>query len=141
MKIERIGPWPRTIEPVMSDGIPDRFRRGYAPPVSASGSVLALWFDEAERTAGAVLGAARTAAWDTGELDYVGLDCGPPGKETGVLRLVVKYRSLPEPSAVISAAGWSPEAHEWFVRAARALATMIGVPYREVCGNAGADSE
>ena len=135
MIIERIGPWPGSIAPVMGDGIPERFKRGYAPPVSAFGSVLTLWYDDAERAAGAVLGASRSAAWDTLELDYAGIDHAMPAKGPGHLRLVVKYRSLPEPSAVIVAEGWSPEAHEWFTRAARRLAGMIGVPFRELGGD------
>lgn len=136
MKIERMGGWPPGTAPEVTDGVPARFRRGCAPPVSAFGAVLTLWGDEAERAAGVVIGASRTAAFDTQELDWVGLQRAVAGVEEGGLRIVLKYRLVLEPAAVIHAQGCSPGAREWIERAARSLAEIAGVPYREIGGHA-----
>lgn len=131
MKIERMGGWPQGTDPEVTDGVPARFGRGCAPPVSAFGAVLTLWGDEAERVAGVVLGASRTAAFDTLELEWVGLQRAPGGAG---LRIVLKYRPVPEPAVVILARGCTPGACDWVDRAARTLADIAGVPFREIGG-------
>ena len=138
MKIERVGSWPQGTSPELADGVPARFRRSFAPPVSAFGSVLTLWCDEREHTAGAVLGALRTASFDTQEIEWAGLSCPAPGTGDGMLCVVVKYRPVAEPSVILSASGGPPGAREWLDRAARSLAAILDTPYQKLEGRADA---